>query len=317
MPDRSGAVVGVGRRRPGRRGRRRGRRRLLRRNAVARPRGTVAAAPARGVGAPGRPGLRGGGLRHRDRVRRHAVARDSPTRRRRVGRRGRRVRAARPVRGRRRGAESCARTASGFERVDGKTRDALYALWGLGRRPRARGRRLRRHPALERAGVEQLSPPAPRRSFGFFTASPAALSATSWWSACREPRRTSTGRRWSRRVTGTTADLLGVASLDDTRWIAVGTRGTALVWDGEAWIEEDTGTDAGLRAVWVAPRRDGLGRRGRGHGAPAPAVRVPRRESGALAAGELHEYHRPSNCGVRVAEEESTVRAAARPRRLG
>ena len=60
------------------------------------------------------------------------------------------------------------------------------------------------------------------------------------------------GRRWSRRTTGTNADLLGVAQLDDARWIAVGTRGTALVWDNGAWIEEDTGTDASLRAVWVS-----------------------------------------------------------------
>ena len=43
-----------------------------------------------------------------------------------------------------------------------------------------------------------------------------------------------------------------MAPLDDTRWLAIGSRGTALVWDGDAWIEEDTGTDAGLRAVWVA-----------------------------------------------------------------
>lgn len=62
----------------------------------------------------------------------------------------------------------------------------------------------------------------------------------------------SAAHTWLRRTTGTTADLLGVAPLDDTRWIAVGTRGTALVWDGDAWIEEDTGTDAGLRAVRVA-----------------------------------------------------------------
>ena len=32
----------------------------------------------------------------------------------------------------------------------------------------------------------------------------------------------------------------------------VGTRGTALVWDNGAWIKEDTGTDASLRAVWVS-----------------------------------------------------------------
>ena len=60
------------------------------------------------------------------------------------------------------------------------------------------------------------------------------------------------GRRWSRRTTGTNADLLGVARLDDARRIAVGTRGTALVWDNGAWIEEDTGTDVSLRAVWVS-----------------------------------------------------------------
>ncbi len=73
------------------------------------------------------------------------------------------------------------------------------------------------------------------------------------------------GRRWSRRTTGTNADLLGVARLDDARRIAVGTRGTALVWDNGAWIEEDTGTDASLRAVWVSgdgpPGRSGMGAR--------------------------------------------------------
>ena len=136
----------------------------------------------------------------------------------------------------------------GFERVDGKTRDALYALWGL-------------DPdhvlavgdfgaVLRWNGREWSSFSAGTEAFLYGVAGRAlddiAVVGLSGTTAHFD------GRRWTRRVTGTTADLLGVASLDDTRWIAVGTRGTALVWDGAAWIEEDTGTDAGLRAVWVA-----------------------------------------------------------------
>ena len=187
----------------------------------------------------------------------------------------------------------------GFERVDGKTRDALYALWGLdadhvlavgdfgailrwngrewssfsagteaflygvvrpGARRHRRGRPVGHRGALRRPALVAAAPPARTR-------------------ICSASRR-----------------------LDDTRWITVGTRGTALVWDGEC-LDRGGHRHRCRPARGVGgPRRDGLGRRGRGHGAPAPAVRVPRRESGALAAGELHEYHRPSNCGVRVAE---------------
>ena len=139
----------------------------------------------------------------------------------------------------------------GFERVDGKTRDALYALWGLdadhvlavgdfGSILRWNGREW----SSFSAGTEAFLYGVGGRALDDIVV--VGLSGTTAHFD---------GRRWSRRVTGTTADLLGVASLDDTRWIAVGTRGTALVWDSGAWIEEDTGTDAGLRAVWVA--RDG------------------------------------------------------------
>ena len=139
----------------------------------------------------------------------------------------------------------------GFERVDGKTRDALYALWGLdadhvlavgdfGAILRWNGREW----SSFSAGTEAFLYGVCGRALDDIVV--VGLSGTTAHFD---------GRRWSRRVTGTTADLLGVASLDDTRWIAVGTRGTALVWDGSAWSEEDTGTDAGLRAVWVA--RDG------------------------------------------------------------
>ena len=137
----------------------------------------------------------------------------------------------------------------GFERVDGKTRDALYALWGLdadhvlavgdfGAVLRWNGREW----SSFSAGTEAFLYGVGGRALDDIVV--VGLSgATAHFD----------GRRWSRRVTGTTADLLGVASLDDTRWIAVGTRGTALVWDGSAWFEEDTGTDAGLRAVCVTP----------------------------------------------------------------
>ena len=136
----------------------------------------------------------------------------------------------------------------GFERVDGKTRDALYALWGLdadhvlavgdfGAILRWNGREW----SSFSAGTEAFLYGVCGRGLDDIVV--VGLSGTTAHFD---------GRRWSRRTTGTTADLLGVASLDDTRWIAVGTRGTALVWDGGAWAEEDTGTDAGLRAVWVA-----------------------------------------------------------------
>ncbi len=139
----------------------------------------------------------------------------------------------------------------GFERVDAKTRDALYALWGhdsdhvlavgdFGAILRWNGREWSKFSA----GTEAFLYGVCGRALDDIVV--VGLSGTTAHFD---------GRRWSRRVTGTTADLLGVATLDDTRWIAVGTRGTALVWDGNAWIEEDTGTDASLRAVWVA--RDG------------------------------------------------------------
>ena len=136
----------------------------------------------------------------------------------------------------------------GFERVDGRTRDALYAIWGLdadhvlavgdfGAILRWNGREW----SSFAAGTEAFLYGVCGRALDDIVV--VGLSGTTAHFD---------GRRWSRRTTGTTADLLGAARLDDTRWIAVGTRGTALVWDGSAWIEEDTGTDAGLRAVWVA-----------------------------------------------------------------
>ena len=139
----------------------------------------------------------------------------------------------------------------GFERIDGKTRDALYALWGhdadhvlavgdFGAILRWNGREW----SSFSAGTEAFLYGVHGRALDDIV-----VVGLSGASAHFD------GRRWSRRVTGTTADLLGVAPLDDTRWLAVGTRGTALVWNGTAWIEEDTGTDAGLRAVWVD--RDG------------------------------------------------------------
>lgn len=139
----------------------------------------------------------------------------------------------------------------GFERVDGKTRDALYALWGLdadhvlavgdfGAILRWNGREWSKFSA----GTEAFLYGVCGRALDDVVV--VGLSGTTAHFD---------GRRWSRRATGTTADLLGVAQLDDSRWIAVGTRGTALVWDGSVWNEEDTGTDAGLRAVLVA--RDG------------------------------------------------------------
>ena len=135
----------------------------------------------------------------------------------------------------------------GFERVDARTRDALYALWGLdadhvlavgdfGAVLRWNGREWRSFSA----GTEAFLYGVGGRALDDVVV--VGLSGTTAHFD---------GRRWSRHVTGTTADLLGVAPLDDTRWIAVGTRGTALVRDGGAWIEEDTGTGAGLRAVWV------------------------------------------------------------------
>ena len=137
----------------------------------------------------------------------------------------------------------------GFERIDGKTRNALYALWGLdadhvlavgdfGAILRWNGREWNSFSA----GTEAFLYGVCGRALDDVVV--VGLSGTTAHFD---------GRRWSRRVTGTTADLLGVAPLDDTRWIAVGTRGTALVWDGGTWVEEDTGTDAGLRAVWAAP----------------------------------------------------------------
>ena len=45
------------------------------------------------------------------------------------------------------------------------------------------------------------------------------------------------GRRWSRRATGTTADLLGVALLDGTRW-----REVWVARDGTACTMGDDGT---------------------------------------------------------------------------
>ena len=136
----------------------------------------------------------------------------------------------------------------GFERVDGKTRDALYALWGLdadhvlavgdfGAILRWNGREW----SSFSAGTEAFLYGVCGRALDDIVV--VGLSGTAAHFD---------GRRWSRRATGTNADLLGVARLDDTRWITVGTRGTALVWDGSAWIEEGTGTDAALRAVWVA-----------------------------------------------------------------
>ena len=138
---------------------------------------------------------------------------------------------------------------TGFERVDGRTRDALYALWGydadhvlavgdFGAVLRWNGREWNGFSA----GTEAFLYGVCGRALDDVVV--VGLSGTAAHFD---------GRRWSRRTTGTTADLLGVASLDDTRWLAVGTRGTALVWDGDAWTEEETGTDAGLRAVWVAP----------------------------------------------------------------
>ena len=139
----------------------------------------------------------------------------------------------------------------GFERIDARTRDALYALWGhdadhvlavgdFGAILRWNGREW----SSFSAGTEAFLYGVGGRALDDIVV--VGLSGTTAHFD---------GRRWSRRVTGTNADLLGVAPLDDARWIAVGTRGTALVWDHGAWIEEDTGTDAGLRAVWVA--RDG------------------------------------------------------------
>ena len=136
----------------------------------------------------------------------------------------------------------------GFERIDGRTRDALYALWGLdadhvlavgdfGAVLRWNGREW----SSFSAGTEAFLYGVSGRALDDIVV--VGLSGTTAHFD---------GRRWNRRATGTTADLLGVAPLDDTRWLAVGTRGTALVWDGGAWAEEDTGTDAGLRAVWVA-----------------------------------------------------------------
>ena len=136
----------------------------------------------------------------------------------------------------------------GFERIDGRTRDALYSIWGydadhvlavgdFGAILRWNGREWNSFSA----GTEAFLYGVCGRALDDVVV--VGLSGTTAHFD---------GRRWSRRATGTTADLLGVAPLDDTRWIAVGTRGTALVWDGDAWIEEDTGTDAGLRAVRVA-----------------------------------------------------------------
>ena len=139
----------------------------------------------------------------------------------------------------------------GFERVDGKTRDALYALWGLdadhvlavgdfGAILRWNGREW----SGFSAGTEAFLYGVCGRALDDIVV--VGLSGTTAHFD---------GRRWSRRATGTNADLLGVTPLDDARWLAVGTRGTALVWDGSSWTAEDTGTDAGLRAVWVG--RDG------------------------------------------------------------
>ena len=139
----------------------------------------------------------------------------------------------------------------GFERIDARTRDALYALWGhdadhvlavgdFGAILRWNGREW----SSFSAGTEAFLYSVGGRALDDIVV--VGLSGTTAHFD---------GRRWSRRATGTNADLLGVAPLDDARWIAVGTRGTALVWDRGVWIEEDTGTDAGLRAVWVA--RDG------------------------------------------------------------
>lgn len=136
----------------------------------------------------------------------------------------------------------------GFERIDGRTRDALYSIWGhdadhvlavgdFGAILRWNGREWNSFSA----GTEAFLYGVCGRALDDVVV--VGLSGTAAHFD---------GRRWLRRTTGTTADLLGVAPLDDTRWIAVGTRGTALVWDGDAWIEEDTGTDAGLRAVRVA-----------------------------------------------------------------
>lgn len=140
---------------------------------------------------------------------------------------------------------------AGFERVDGRTRDALYSIWGhdadhvlavgdFGAVLRWNGREWNGFSA----GTEAFLYGVCGRALDDVVV--VGLSGTTAHFD---------GRRWSRRATGTTADLLGVAPLDDVRWLAVGTRGTALVWDGDAWTEEETGTDAGLRAVWVA--RDG------------------------------------------------------------
>ena len=140
---------------------------------------------------------------------------------------------------------------TGFERIDGRTRDALYAIWGydadhvlavgdFGAVLRWNGRGWNSFSA----GTEAFLYGVCGRALDDVVV--VGLSGTAAHFD---------GRRWSRRATGTTADLLGVALLDDVRWLAVGTRGTALVWDGDAWTEEETGTDASLRAVWVA--RDG------------------------------------------------------------
>ena len=139
----------------------------------------------------------------------------------------------------------------GFERIDARTRDALYAIWGhdadhvlavgdFGAILRWNGREW----SGFSAGTEAFLYGVCGRALDDIVV--VGLSGTTAHFD---------GRRWSRRATGTTADLLGVARLDDERWIAVGTRGTALTWDGNVWVEEETGTDASLRAVWVA--RDG------------------------------------------------------------
>ena len=157
---------------------------------------------------------------------------------------------------------------TGFERLDGRTRDALYALWGydadhvlavgdFGAVLRWNGREWTGFSA----GTEAFLYGVSGRALDDIVVVGLSGIAAHF-----------DGRRWARRTTGTTADLLGVAPLDDTRWLAVGTRGTALIWDGAAWTEEETGTDASLRAGLGGSGRNGLCGRGRRRSAQAYGV---------------------------------------------
>ena len=188
------------------------------------------------------------------------------------GRRRRRLRAARPVRGRRRRADS----AFGRRRLRAHRRThPRRALCALGPRCRPCGSRSATSApsCVGTAAHGTVSPPAPRRSSTGFVRPGARRHRRSRPVGChRALRRAGAGRGAPLAPPPTCSE---VAPLDGTRWLAVGSRGTALVWDGDAWIE---GGHRHRRrpARGYGWRRDSTGVRGRRrrHGTQAPAVTV-------------------------------------------